>query len=247
VPSPIADRIQANIARVERRIRAACVLAGRGRDRVTMIAVTKGRSVDEMLAALDGGLFHLGENRIEELETKLPAIRERWSGQTPVWHMIGHLQSRKAARAVLTADLIHSVDSVRLARRLDRAADASGVRARVLLQVNVSGERAKSGFAVATPEGEAAFLAEIGALAALEHLDVQGLMTIAPQTRDPGTVRPHFRRLRLLRDRLREAFPYSTWDTLSMGMTDDLEIAIEEGATMIRVGRALFDPPAPQE
>jgi pyridoxal phosphate enzyme (YggS family) len=150
------------------------------------------------------------------------------------WHLVGHLQSNKAKAAVTLFDLIHSVDDVELATALDRHAAALGKRQRVLFQVNVSGEARKSGF---TP---AELRTAVEHLAALPHLQPEGLMTIAPQGAGEEALRGIFRALRLLRDQLAPAFPGGLWRHLSMGMTDDYEIAVEEGATLVRVGRAIF-------
>jgi PLP dependent protein len=245
VPSEQSNRIRARAARVESRIQAACVLAGRDRHEVTLVAVTKGRSLDEVVAAYGAGLHHLGENRVEELEARQALVAERLPGAQPVWHMIGHVQSRKAERVVATNSLVHSVDSLRLGQRLERAAALTGRKVSVLLQVNVSGEASKSGLACAMPGHESGFLEEVRALAALDHLEIRGLMTIAPLAGDPEASRPVFQRLRALRDRLCDEIPASAWHELSMGMTADYEIAVQEGATMVRIGRALFDPPQP--
>jgi pyridoxal phosphate enzyme (YggS family) len=176
------------------------------------------------------GAEHLGENRIADAE---PKVRGLPAG--PTWHLIGHLQSNKARRAVTHFAWIHSVDSVELLERLDRIAAETGRRPTVLLQVNVAGEAQKSGVA----ESGLASLVEKAARA--EHLDVAGLMTMAPLTADPEASRPVFRRLRELRDALRSSGAAGpSFAQLSMGMTDDFEVAVEEGATLVRVGRALF-------
>lgn len=241
-PDDAYRRIRANLDQVEARIADACAQARRDRREVTLVAVTKQRSRDEVLAAYRCGLRHLGENRVEELEAKLPLVGESLAHDRPLWHMIGHVQTRKAARAVAASDMIHSVDSIRLAQRLDRAAAEAGRIVPVLLEVNVSGEASKFGFDAATDEAMDAVVAEVGQLAGLTHLDVRGLMTMAPLVADPEEARPVFRRLRLMRDRLRQELPYTPWRELSMGMTDDYQVAITEGATMVRIGRAIFGP-----
>jgi pyridoxal phosphate enzyme (YggS family) len=153
--------------------------------------------------------------------------------------MVGHLQSRKARNAVACFDILHSLDSIKLARRLDRLAAEQGKVMPVLLEVNVSGEASKYGF----PLSEQAVLEDaVAQVVALPHLCVEGLMTVAFIARDPQEVRPVFVRLRSLRGRLATQFPGSEWTHLSMGMTDDFEVAIEEGATMVRIGRAIFGP-----
>jgi hypothetical protein len=238
---PEAD-VAANLAQVEQRIAAACARAGRVRDEVTLVAVSKTRSLAEILAAYRAGVRHLGENRVEEAEAKVPALRQSVAGDPITWHMIGHVQSRKARGAVEFCDIIHSVDSVHLALRLERFASEMGKRVPILLEVNISGEATKYGF----PAGDAAqggeLIVQTRQLAALTHLRVEGLMTMAPIVADPEQARPIFRQLRQLRDVLRDQVPFSTWPELSMGMTDDFEVAIEEGATLVRIGRAIFGP-----
>ncbi|HHX63547.1 MAG TPA: YggS family pyridoxal phosphate-dependent enzyme [Chloroflexi bacterium] len=234
--------IAENLARVEARIEAACRRAGRRRDEVTLVAVSKTHTPAEILDAYRCGVRHLGENRVEEAEEKVPALRDEWPGEPPRWHFIGHVQSRKARRVVAVADIVHSVDSVRLAGRLDRYAAEAGRRLPVLVQMNVSGEASKGGFCAWDDAHRREMLAQIGALADLKHLEVRGLMTMAPIVPDPEDARPVFRALAALRDMLRRELPYTSWDDLSMGMTDDFEVAIEEGATLVRIGRAIFGP-----
>jgi pyridoxal phosphate enzyme (YggS family) len=188
---------------------------------VTLIAVSKGVPAAVVAEAFEAGQRDFGENRVQEAAAKIEALSAR--GITPRWHLIGHLQTNKAKIAANLFAIIHSVESLRLAQELSRRAQRVGI----LLEVNAAQEASKFGF---TPKEVAPALSSI---ASLPHLDVQGLMTVAPQANDPEAVRPVFRELRQLRDalRLRE---------LSMGMTDDFEVAIEEGATMVRVGRAIF-------
>jgi hypothetical protein len=214
--------IEQMLAEVRQRIEAACRRAGRAPDGVTLVGVTKGQPVESVAEALACGLRDIGENRVQEALQKAGALRTM--GVAPRWHLIGHVQTNKAKAAAGLSAIIHSVDSLRLAQALDRAAHEP---LPILLEVNVAGEASKFGFA---PGEVAHALSEI---AALPRLDVRGLMTVAPLTDRPETVRPVFRRLRELRDELglRE---------LSMGMTDDFETAIEEGATLVRVGRAIF-------
>jgi PLP dependent protein len=220
--------LRENIERVQERIAAAERRAGRSGE-VALIAVSKTHPAHAIAAAFRGGLTRFGENRVEEAGPKAEALRE-----LPVeWHMIGHLQSRKAADVFPWASLVHSVDTIKLAGRLSRAA-ANAQTLPILLQVNVSGETSKEGFA---PEEVPAAVAII---AALPGLRIDGLMTMAPIADDPEHARPVFRALRGLRDDLARQFPQIGWTHLSMGMTDDFEVAIEEGATLVRVGRAIF-------
>jgi PLP dependent protein len=227
--------IAANVARVRERIAAAAARVGRAASDVTLIAVSKTRTADEIEAACRAGIRHLGENRVEEAESKLQQL------ELPdvTWHMIGHLQRRKARRALACFDIVHSVDSVRLAQRLDRLAGEQGTVLRVLLEVNVSGEASKYGLGVSD---RPALEMSVGEIVSMSHLEVVGLMTVAFISPDPEVVRPVFARLRALRHEFRVRFPESAWEHLSMGMTDDFEIAVEEGATMVRVGRAVFGP-----
>ena len=213
-----------NLAVVRERIAEACRRAGRSPDEVTLVGVSKGFPAELVVEACAAGLTDLGENRVQEAAPKIEALTAR--GVRPRWHLIGHLQTNKAKTATGLFAIIHSVDSVRLAEALSHRASEP---LPVLLEVNVAREPAKFGFA---PEELSSAHSTI---AALPNLDVRGLMTVAPMADDPGRVRPVFRRLRELRDGLglRE---------LSMGMTDDFEVAIEEGATLVRVGRAIFGP-----
>jgi pyridoxal phosphate enzyme (YggS family) len=229
---------------VRERIDAAARRAGRDPASITLVAVTKTQPPEVIRAAYDLGLRHFGENRVEEAEAKV--------GRLPgdvTWHMIGHIQSRKARQVVPIFQFVHSVDSVRLAARLDRFCADRGEPLPILLECNVSGEESKYGFAVAhRRSGDAdrgAFAAAVEEILALPHLAVRGLMTMAPIVADPEQARPVFVRLRQLRDELAAAFPQSDWSQLSMGMTDDFEVAIEEGATFVRVGRAIFAPEQP--
>ncbi len=214
--------LEAGVERVRERIARACQRTGRDPDSVTLVAVTKGQPVEAIRAAYSAGLRHFGENRIQEAVPKIEAAKA--SGVEATWHLVGHLQSNKARAAAADFDVIHSVDSPRLLSRLDGAAPAPRD---VLLQVNVAAEPQKQG--VAPDEVEA--LVETAREAA--NLRLRGLMTIAPMVADPEDVRPVFRDLRKLAEGV-------ALTELSMGMTDDFEVAIEEGATLVRVGRAIF-------
>jgi PLP dependent protein len=241
------SNIGANLAAVDEQIRAACARCGRERDEITLVAVTKTRPVAQILEAYACGVRDFGENRVEEAEEKRLLFDEasaayNMAADPPRWHMIGHVQSRKAATAVAVSDLVHSVDSMRLARRLDRFAGEAQRLLPILLELNVSGEESKYGFSAADDRALDAFIDEIEELQEMEHLAVRGLMTMAPIVPDAKMARPVFRRLREIRGRLRDRLPWSDWAELSMGMTDDYAVAIEEGATIIRVGRAIFGP-----
>ena len=211
-----------NLERVRERIEAASQRVGRMSSEVTLIGVTKTVGVEAVVEAYEAGLRDFGENRVQEALAKMEAVRQL--GFEPRWHMIGHLQTNKVKIAAGRFGIIHSVDSVRLANEISRRHESL---VPVLLEVNVAQDAAKFGFA---PEEVAAALREI---AVLPHLDARGLMTIAPQTNNPEETRPTFRRLRALSDELELG-------ELSMGMSGDFEVAVEEGATMIRVGTAIF-------
>ena len=210
---------------------AACVRSGREPDAASLVAISKTVPVERLRLAQAAGYDMLGENRVQEAAAKIPLLAPA------TWHLVGHLQKNKAARALELFDAIESVDSAALAVRLDRLAGERGTRAGgrlpVYLQVNVDADPAKAGFA---PE---ALERELGDLLALPNLQVLGLMTVGWLTGDAGEARPTFARLRQLSERLRAADP-RLGPGLSMGMTDDYEVAIEEGSTLVRVGRALF-------
>ena len=227
------------IALLQSRIAAAARRAGRDPDAITLVAVSKTHGPEMVAAAYAAGLRIFGENRVEEAAPKALAVARLLSGRSSAdgdlsWHMIGHLQSRKAEDVLPWADMIHSVDSVKLAARLSRFCMAAGRDLPILLEANVSGEASKYGL---TPD---ALLAAVEAIAALPGLRLQGLMTMAPIVPDPEQARPVFAALRRLRERLARQYPAIDWRHLSMGMTDDFEVAIEEGATMVRIGRAIF-------
>ena len=236
--------LEANLRSVQERMACAAVRAGRDPDEITLVAVTKTRSPAIIQAAYDLGQCHFGENRVEEAEPKLPDLPHDIT-----WHMIGHIQSRKAKRVAPAFEMVHSLDSVKLARRLDRACEGRSHPLPVLLECNVSGEQAKYGFeADRWKQDEAqktALWSAVEQILTLPNLQVQGLMTMAPIVADPEQARPVFVRLRQLRDELAAVFDRGDWRHLSMGMTDDFEVAIEEGATLVRVGRAIFDPAQP--
>jgi len=238
-----------NIHRVQARIAAACARAGRDPADVTLVAVTKAFSTDAILEAFHLGLRDFGENRVEEAGQKIPNIKyqlsnlqPRISNQQPAitWHLVGHLQSRKVRDAIELFDVIHSVDSVKLADKLGRLCVEAGCTMPVLLECNVSGETSKYGFPLATTDDRERWWSDVETILALPGVRVEGLMTVAPVVTDPNDARPVFQMLRVLRDDLIAHFPQANCRHLSMGMTDDFEVAIEEGATMVRIGRALF-------
>lgn len=238
--SPAPSTQAANLARVRERMQAAAARAGRDPASIVLVAVSKTQPAGAVLAAAAAGQLDFGENRVEEAAPKIQAVAE--SGAAGLrWHMLGHVQGRKA-QAVAEAGfaLIHSVDSQKLAERLSRLAVEAGRRLPVLLECNVSGEAAKAGFAAHDPASWPGLLEVWGRLLALPGLQVCGLMTLAPLGTDHDTARPVFARLRELRSAAQARWPAEGWAQLSMGMSDDFEGAIAEGATLIRVGRAIF-------
>ena len=223
----IADRVAA----VRERIARAAERASRTPDEITLVAVSKTFPARAVQAAFAAGVRHFGENRVQEAEvkfTELGPLRD----EGLVWHFIGHLQSNKARKAQALFDVVESVDSVELARRLSRAAVESGRTLPVFLQVDLAGEEAKFGIP------EASVMGALGEMKELGGLQVEGLMTLPPYL-DPEGVRPYFRRLRALRDEARDA-GLLHGAALSMGMSHDFETAVEEGATIVRVGSAIF-------
>lgn len=223
------EEIAANAERLRERVASAAKRAGRRADEITIVAVSKTFPAGAVRAAYEVGFRDFGENRVQEFESK----RADLSGLDATWRLIGHLQSNKARRAVEVFDRIDSVDSASLAARLDAAAAERGKRLPVLIEVHLGGEESKSGV---DEVGLAALAKEVGALT---HLELLGLMTIPPYENDLERVRPYFRKLRELRDGLSERMALKL-PALSMGMSHDFEVAIEEGATEIRVGTALF-------
>lgn len=220
-----------NIARVRERMAAAARRSGRSVDDVTLVAVTKTVAVEVIKEAVALGLEDLGENRVQELLAKQPYI------EGARWHLIGHLQRNKVRQVWDKVELIHSVDSLALARELDKRAASGGRRIKVLIEVNVAGEASKFGLA---PEAVPSFIKEASGFTGL---NIMGLMTVAPLTEDPEKVRPVFRRLAALRREV-EAMHLSGVNMryLSMGMSNDFEVAIEEGANLVRIGTAIFGP-----
>ena len=221
--------IAQRLADVRERIARAANRAGRDPQAVTLIAVSKTVAAPRIYAAYLSGQRDFGENRVEDALDKQVALPD-----DTVWHMIGHIQSRKARDVVGRFALTHSVDSLSLAETLQRRAEAADARVPILLEVNVSGEESKYGFQPGDLAGA------VAAIQGLNRLTLRGLMTMAPIVDDPEQARPVFRGLRELRERLAAEFPSVDWAHLSMGMTDDFEVAIEEGATLVRVGRAIF-------
>lgn len=241
-----SSMIAANLRQVHARMAEAALRAGRDPADVLLVAVSKTFPVEAILEAYAAGQRDFGENRPEEGATKIPLVKERLgiSSIGPVWHMIGHIQSRKADLVAAHFDLVHAVDRLKLAVKLNQLACEAGRQIPVLLECNVSGEASKYGYVAAGWETNSAvreaFRDEVAQVVLLPGLRVEGLMTMAPISDDARIARRVFASLRGLRDYLREAFPVAGWMHLSMGMSDDFEAAIAEGATLVRIGRAIF-------
>jgi hypothetical protein len=226
--------ISENVAAVRKRIDKAAQLAGRPAEKIALMAVSKTHPAGKIREAYDAGLRLFGENRVQEFSAKIDAVRNLHDAD---WHMIGHLQTNKAARTVELFHAVDSVDSLKLAEKLDAAARNLGKVLNVLIEINVGGEAAKSGIASDSPELEALLLAA----PRFEALTFRGLMTVPPFTDDPQSARPYFRKLRELRDKIAARRLQATdMAQLSMGMSHDFEVAIEEGSTCVRVGTAIF-------
>ena len=234
---PIAD----NIARIKEQISQTAQRAGRDPDSIVLMAVTKTVEPERIRQAYNAGARIFGENRVQEFSEKATALQDLPDAE---WHLIGHLQTNKAKRAVELFHGLDSVDSLRLAQKLNQAAQQEGKRLPVLIEINVGGEENKNGLAADSPDLQE-LLHEIQKL---EHLQVRGLMTIPPYTEDPQRARPYFRKLRDLRDSIAaRRLPRIEMNVLSMGMSHDFEVAVEEGSTCVRVGTAIFgDRPKPQ-
>lgn len=226
-------QIAANLDIVRQRIAQAALRAGRDPAQVQIVAVTKTFAAEVVRAVVAAGLTEIGENRVQEAEAKRPSLEDLVGVR---WHMVGHLQRNKVPRALELFDFIHSVDRLSLAKALERRLACQERVVPVLLEVNVGEEETKYGF---SPRQDVLNKA-VEAVLALPHLRLQGLMTVAPLVDDPDEVRPVFRRLHALYESLQARYPEAPWTHLSMGMTDDYPVAVEEGATMVRLGRALL-------
>jgi pyridoxal phosphate enzyme (YggS family) len=221
-----------NLSSIQERIGTAALRAARNPAEIRLVAVSKTVSAENIQQAIAAGVTILGENYVQEARNKIARV-----GKQVEWHFIGHLQSNKARYAVDLFSMIHSVDRLSLAEELDQAANKNGKIVPILIQVNISGEESKSGI---DPQETLQLLKRI---AGLQHLSIQGLMTMPPWFEDPEDARPYFIALRKLRDKLsREKMPGIALQELSMGMSGDFEVAIEEGATLVRIGTAIFGP-----
>ncbi len=222
--------LAANLHSIRQRIDAACARVGRDPASVTLLAVSKGQPPEAVRAAADLGLTSFGENKVQEAKAKIPLCPGKLR-----WQMIGHLQSNKCRDAVHFFHMIQSVDSLGLAEEINKWADKAAKTMPILLEVNVAGEASKFGY------GPEALLAELARINALPKIEIHGLMTLAPWSPDPERARPVFRRLRELKEMCGQVLD-APLPQLSMGMSGDFEVAIEEGATLVRLGTALFGP-----
>lgn len=240
-----SSAIAQNIEAIQARMAAAAARSGRSLDDVTLVAISKKKPPADILQAYAAGIRHFGENRLEEAQAKIPQVMAQLPDADIQWHMVGHIQSRKAEDVVVQSfDFVHSVDRVKIAQRLSRFAVEQNQTVTVFLEINVSGENAKYGFLANRWQSDAeqrqALYSDIKRLLALPNLQIRGLMTMAPYVAEPDVTRPVFRGLADLRGALCNDFPALALPHLSMGMTNDFEIAIEEGATIVRIGRAIF-------
>ncbi len=236
LPKVMSATIRENIARVEERISAACRRSGRRREDVRLVAVSKTHPPESIRAAVEAGLHDFGENRVQEAKSKISQLADL----RITWHLIGHLQSNKARPARELFHWIHSVDSLHLAEKLSQASVPGCLRLPVLIEVNLGGEASKEG----VPAADAVALAD--QISHYPSLELRGLMLIPPFLENPEEVRPYFRQLRVLAGEIeRQNISKISRRELSMGMSHDFEVAIEEGATMVRIGTAIFGPRPP--
>ncbi len=225
------ETIKDRLEKVKDRIKKAAIACDRNPESIVLVAVSKTVSTDTVQKAIEAGVTILGENYVQEARDKIADLVD----SSVSWHFIGHLQSNKAKYAVKLFDLIHSVDSFKLARELNKQAQKNGKIQQILVQVNISQEETKSGISV----DETMNL--VNDISRLENMSIKGLMTMPPFFNQPEKVRPFFAALRNLRDHIQQTSPANvSMDELSMGMTGDFEVAIEQGATMVRVGTAIF-------
>lgn len=234
------EQIRDNLEDVEGQIAQALKRVGRSRNELQLVVVTKTHPFDRILELYKLGLRHFGENRVEEAIEKINTLSSLPELSGVQWHLIGHVQSRKAAKVPGNFALLHSLDSVKLAKRLNSFAALQGQVVPVLLQMNTSGEASKSGFRAYEPTRWPLLYPEIEEILALDFIEVKGLMTMAPYDRNQEKARPVFKALRVLRDELQKRFSAAHFKELSMGMSSDFVAAVEEGATILRIGSSIL-------
>jgi PLP dependent protein len=233
----IEKTIKRNFEIVEEQIFRALNQCGRKRTDLKLIVVSKGQSTEKMMVAYKCGAKFFGENYPEETLAKMPDFSDCTGIE---WHMIGHLQSRKARIVTDAFTMLHSLDSIHTAEKLERLLGESGRTLPVLIELNIAGETSKSGFLFSEDDQPTALFDFVEKILEFKHLRVEGLMTMPPLAENSTEIRPYFRRLRLILESLKKQFPSNQWVDLSMGTSSDFEVAIEEGSTMIRVGSALL-------
>lgn len=232
------ELIRANMAKAQAQIEAACSRVNRPVNGVRLVVVTKSQPIETVRAAVRAGATLLGENYPEESLAKIEDLR----GEAVEWHMIGHLQSRKAKIVTDHFAMLQSLDSLSLAEKLERRLAETGKKLPVLLEVNVSGEESKFGLPCWDADNQAVFFLTVEDILRLPHLEMRGLMTMPPLDEDPEHVRPFFRRVKQLQMKLQDRYPQCRWDELSMGTSTDYAVAVEEGATLVRLGTAIVGP-----
>ena len=228
--------IKENILKIKERVSLICARINREPNSITIVAVSKGRTTQQIKEAIEAGITDIGENRVQEATIKYSGLRDVGYGLRVKWHMVGHLQTNKVKEAVKIFDLIQSVDSLRLAREIDKEAAKANKIQDILIEIKTSPEATKFGV---KPEEAIEVIKDI---ADFKHINIKGLMTIAPLVDNPQKARPYFKMLRELMDGINESrITNHESRILSMGMTDDFEVAIEEGSNMVRLGRAIFE------
>lgn len=235
----LVELIRERYASTVDRISSAAKRAGRASESVRLVVVTKSQPVEVVRAAIEAGAQILGENYPEEGVTKIQSLQEFSAVE---WHMIGHVQSRKAQGVAQHFNFLHSLDSLKLATRLDRFSNEAGRVLPTLLEFNVGEEDSKSGWIARDEASWSALLDDVSAVLALPHLQVRGLMTMPPLGSTPDFSRPYFQRVKRLQEYLSSQFPQADFSELSMGTSSDYEVAVEEGATLVRVGTAIVGP-----
>ena len=232
----LTESIRARYKKIQSQVRDSALVVGRDPASIKLLVVTKRQPLSVIEAAIAAGVKMLGENYPEEAVRKMQSIEAKKGVE---WHMIGHVQSRKARLVAENFALLHSLDRLKTARRLDRFSKAAGRKLPFLLEFNIGGEESKHGWDASDEARWQDFLPDIEEILSLESLEVRGLMTMPPFFQDAELARPYFRRLRRLRDYLSEKHRQSSWEELSMGTSGDFQVAVEEGATIIRVGQAV--------